>query len=194
MRKTSRFLSPLAFTLCATLATATLAPLAGAGELAGVKLPDTTKVGDNTLVLNGMGLRTKLWVKVYVAGLYLKAKQNDPAKILAEDGPRRLEMQFLRSVGKDKIAEAWAECLTNNSPAASSEVKDGFKKLEQWTADMEEGHKMTFTYSPGQGTEVAVQGVAKGSNAGKGFADAIFACWLGPEPPNPELKTGLLGQ
>lgn len=194
MRKTSRFTSPVAFTIGLSLFTATLAPLAFAGELAGVKMPDSTKVGDSTLVLNGMGLRTKLWVKVYVAGLYIKSKQGDPAKILAEDSPRRLEMQFLRSVGKDKIAEAWSECLTNNSPSATSEVKDGFKKLEQWTADMEEGHKMTFTYTPGQGTEVAVQGVAKGSNAGKGFADAIFACWLGPAPPNPELKAGLLGQ
>lgn len=189
MRKTFLPLSTLA--LAGALA---FASVAGAGELAGVKLPDTTRVGDKTLMLNGMGLRTKMIFKVYAAGLYLPAKQSDPAKILAEDTPRKLEMQFLRSVGREKIAEAWGECLTNNTPGAGADVKDGFKQLEGWTADMEEGHTMTFTYDPAKGTEIAVQGVAKGTVAGKAFADAMFACWLGPAPPNPELKTGLLGQ
>jgi hypothetical protein len=193
MPKTFRSLPTLALCLGLAAASAIASP-AGAAELAGVRMPDTAKVGDKTLVLNGLGLRTKMIFKVYVAGLYLPAKQSDPAKILAEDGPRRLEMQFMRSVGKDKIAEAWAECLTANSPGAAAEVNEGFKKLEGWTADMEEGHKMSFTYQPGQGTEIAVQGAAKGSVAGKAFADAMFACWLGPAPPNPELKTGILGQ
>ena len=193
MPKTSRSLPTLALCLGLAVASAGAFP-AGAAELAGVRMPDTAKVGDKTLVLNGLGLRTKMIFKVYVAGLYLPAKQSDPAKILAEDGPRRLEMQFMRSVGKDKIAEAWAECLANNSPGAAAEVKAGFKQLEGWTADMEEGHKMSFTYQPGVGTEIAVQGAAKGSVAGKAFADAMFACWLGPAPPNPEIKTGILGQ
>ena len=188
MLKKARTLPTLALSCLA------FASVAGAGELAGVKLADTAKVGEQTLVLNGMGLRTKMIFKVYVAGLYLAAKQSDPAKILAEDSARRLEMQFMRSVGHEKIAEAWAECLTNNTPNAGSDVQAGFKQLEGWTADMEEGHKMTFTYEPGKGTEIAVQGAAKGSVAGKAFADAIFACWLGPVPPNAELKTGLLGQ
>lgn len=191
MPKTTRSWPTLALSLALALA---LAPSAGAGELAGVKMPDTAKAGDTSLVLNGLGLRTKMIFKVYVAGLYLPAKQSDPAKILAEDSARRLEMQFLRSVDKGSIAEAWAECLTANSPGAGSEVQQGFKQLAGWTADMKEGHQMSFTYVPGQGTEIAVQGAAKGKVAGKPFADAMFACWLGPTPPNPELKAGILGQ
>lgn len=189
MRKTSRALPTLALCLGLSLASA-----AGAAELAGVNLPDTAKVGDQSLVLNGLGLRTKMIFKVYVAGLYLPAKESDPAKILAGDGPRRLDMQFLRSVGKSSIAEAWAECLKANSPSAGSDVQQGFKQLENWTEDMEEGHKMSFTYVSGQGTEVAVKGKTKGTVVGKPFADAIFSCWLGQTPPNAELKTGLLGQ
>ena len=59
---------------------------------------------------------------------------------------------------------------------------------------MATGDRMSFTYQPGMGTEIAVKGAAKGTIAGKPFADAIFACWLGSVPPNAELKTGLLGQ
>jgi hypothetical protein len=197
MRKTSRRLPALtlALTLGLALPLGLTAGAAGAGELAGVTLPDTAKAGETSLVLNGMGLRTKYSIaKVYVAGLYLEAKQSDPAKILAEDKARRLEMQFLRDVDKGKIAEAWSECLEGNVPGASTEVQQAFKQLEGWTADMKTGHKMTFTYVPGQGTEVAVQGAVKGSAPGKPFADAIFSCWIGPVPPNADLKTGLLGQ
>src|SRR5947209_15933138 len=43
-----------------------------AGTLAGVTLPDSVQAGSESLVLNGMGLRKKLFIKVYVAGLYLR--------------------------------------------------------------------------------------------------------------------------
>ena len=48
-----------------------LAVPAGAGTLAGVTLPDTAQVAGKDLVLNGLGLRKKFVIKVYVGGLYL---------------------------------------------------------------------------------------------------------------------------
>ena len=42
---------------------------AAAGTLADVTLPDTVDVKGQKLALNGMGLRKKFVVKVYVAGL-----------------------------------------------------------------------------------------------------------------------------
>ena len=48
-----------------------------AATVAGVNLPDTTTVGDKSLVLNGLGLRTEFMVKVYVGGLYLEHKTTD---------------------------------------------------------------------------------------------------------------------
>ncbi len=60
-----------------TLALSLVLPLAlsavlSAGEVAGVKMSDTVTVEGKTLKLNGMGLRTKVMFKVYVAGLYLE--------------------------------------------------------------------------------------------------------------------------
>ncbi len=43
-------------------------------------------------------------------------------------------------------------------------------------------------------TPVAVKGAAKGTVAGKEYADALLACWLGPEPPSSDFKAGLLGE
>jgi hypothetical protein len=56
-----------------------------AASLAGVTLPDTAQVGSTPLVLNGLGLRTKFGVKVYVAGLYLAQKSSDPNAIIKSE-------------------------------------------------------------------------------------------------------------
>lgn len=174
------------------IALAAVSPL-GATEMAGVQFADKAKVGDQELVLNGLGLRTKMVFKVYAAGLYLAQKQSDAAKILAEDSARLFEMEMLRSVGKDKMVEAWNECLANNNPGASAEIKAGFSQLQSFMGDLATGDRLSYSYKPGEGTSVTVKGAAKGTIAGKAFADAVFKCWIGPTPPTEELKKGLLG-
>jgi hypothetical protein len=66
-----------------------------AASLAGVTLPDTAQVGGTTLVLNGLGLRTKFVVKVYVAGLYLDKKSADADAIIKADAPKQIVMPLL---------------------------------------------------------------------------------------------------
>src|SRR5437899_1962102 len=100
--------------------------------VAGVNMEDKASVNGQSLVLNGAGLRKKLFIKVYVGGLYLSAKQSNPATILATDGPRRQVMHFLYSVSKGQMCDAWEEGLTDNTPAASAEVKNNFKTLCSW--------------------------------------------------------------
>jgi hypothetical protein len=164
-----------------------------AGTLEGVTMPDTMQVGGKTLVLNGMGLRKKFVVKVYVAGLYLPAKMNSSEKILAGDTERGLTMHFIYDVEKAKMCKAWYDGLKNNNPDKEAALKGQFDTLCSYMADMEEGEKITITYAPGQGTTVMVNGNTKGTIAGKEFADAMFACWIGPKPPGAAFKQGLLG-
>ena len=164
-----------------------------AGELAGVSMSDHTKVGDQALVLNGMGLRKKAIFKVYVAGLYLKAKQTDAARILSADDPRKLEMEFLRSVGKDSLVGAWNDCLAASSAAGSSSMKGDFSKLGSWMEDVKAEDRMVFTYDPGKGLTVKVKGKVAGEIEGKPFADTLFACWIGDSPPSADFRAGLLG-
>lgn len=178
---------------CLVLAAASTLP-AAAGELAGVNLPDTTRVGEETLVLNGLGLRKKAIFKVYVGGLYLPARTSDAGRILAGDTARHMVMEFVRGVGSGSLADAWTDCLEANTPDAPAEVAKQFEELRGWMADVESGDQLTFTYQPGTGTQVTVKGADQGTQAGKPFADALFACWIGPEPPSEDFRDGLLGQ
>ena len=163
------------------------------GELAGVTMPETVEVGDQELQLNGMGLRKKAIIKVYVAGLYLTEKMNDAEAILAADTARRTTMEFRFGVNAQKMCDAWKEGLEKNTASPSDELKAKFDELCELQDDMEKGDLMVYTYVPGTGTEVEIKGEVKGTIEGKDFADALFACWIGPEPPGAAFKKGLLG-
>jgi|CXWL01.1.fsa_nt_gi hypothetical protein len=186
----TRTLLTSALALGLVLATAT----AQAASLAGVTLPDQVKVGDAELVLNGTALRTKMMFKVYVAGLYIGAKSSDAAAIMAADAPRQMVMQFVRSVGANKVNEGWEEGLEANTPGASAALEGQFDTLMKAMEEVEDGSQLVFTYVPGTGTSITVKGKDKGTIPGKEFADALLACWLGPNPgPGADFKTALLG-
>jgi Chalcone isomerase-like len=179
--------------IAALLAVALAAPVA-AGELAGVSMPDTATVGGKQLVLNGMAIRKKFFIKVYVAGLYLAEKSTSADAVFAADAPRRGVMHFVYGVGKGKICDGWDEGLEANTPNASAELKGQFKTLCSYMDDVKDGEEVVFTYQPESGTEIEVKGQSKGTIAGKPFADALFACWIGPDPdPGQDFKKALLG-
>jgi hypothetical protein len=167
---------------------------ARASELAGVAVPDTARVGDTTLVLNGTGLRTKFFVKVYVGALYLPARDRDAAHVLATDGVRRMELRFVRNVSTKQLCDSWKEGLEANTPGASTELQGKFERLCAAMADVHDGSVLALTYSPETGTEISFDGQAKATIEGKDFADALLACWIGPDPgPGEDFKKAVLG-
>lgn len=163
-----------------------------AGSLKGVTMPDTFEVDGKNLVLNGMGLRTKFIVKVYVAGLWLEAKEKDPAKILASEGPRRIQLSLLRDVDGAKIAEAIKEGFEKNSKAEMPKLKDRLDQISAAIPALKEKQTVTFTYVPSKGVQLEAPGKTL-TIEGKDFADALFKVWLGQQPADGDLKTGLLG-
>ncbi len=72
-------------------------------------------------------------------------------------------------------------------------LKERIATLNGWMVDMKTGQRLTFIRRPGVGIQVDVNGAVKGTIAGEDFARAFFSIWLGPLPPNLDLKLGLLG-
>ena len=81
--------------LCAVAAVLLSATLSSALEIEGVEMPDTLEAGKYGLILNGAGVRTKLFMDLYVAGLYLKAKSSDAETILAADEPMAIRLEIV---------------------------------------------------------------------------------------------------
>lgn len=178
----------------AVLVAALAAPLAMAGELAGVNLPDTVTVSGKTLQLNGMGLRKKLWIKVYVGGLYLEQKTQDADAAVAAPGPKRMVMHFMTNKAtKSKMDDAWMEGFENNNKDQWPALKPQVEKFINFFGDMKDGMDVEMTIDPESGVTVAIDGQVKGTIEGADFGKALLRVWLGPEPPSDDLKEGLLG-
>jgi len=165
-----------------------------AGELHGVVFPDTLEIGETSLELNGMGTRKKLWVKVYVAGLYLETASSDPDTILSSSGAWRIVMHFLhKKVGVDKLNSAWEEGFRKNAPTTLENHSEEIEKFLSYFQDVHKGEEILITFLPGKGLEVDIAGESKGTIVPASFAKAVLSIWLGPEPPSGDLKKGLLG-
>jgi len=157
-------------------------------------MPDSIRVQDALLTLNGVAVYKKFGIRILVAGLWLDHAERDAGKILDSDLPRRSMTHFLHRVSSKRVCDSWRKGLRENTPEASPEVREQFQTLYEWTRDFLPGDEITVTYLPGKGSTVVIGGVSKGSLSGKQFADAFFACAIGPKPaPGNKFKKGLLG-
>jgi hypothetical protein len=90
--------------------------IARAADLEGVSMPDTRVMGGKQMLLNGIGLRTFsiFRVRIYVAGLYLEHRINDPVAILHSSDMKLLDIRFLRDVDAEDARKAWQDGFEKN--------------------------------------------------------------------------------
>lgn len=164
-------------------------------EVGGAKLDDRATVGGQPLVLNGAGIRTRVMFKVYVASLYVPAKATDLAAVLAK-GPRRIQMNLLRTLSPDQLVDALNEGLKeNNSEAELAAVKaqtDQLMTIMRSFGEVKEGNVVTLDFVDGA-TLVGFNGASRGSIPGDAFNRALTKVWLGDKPVQADLKKALLG-
>lgn len=177
------------------VASALVAGAAQGKECKGVNFPEQMQVDGSSLSLNGLGMRqaTMLKVNVYVAALYVAKTSSDANVLLSSTAPSELVLQFVRNVGADDIRKGWNEGFERNSKDQMPALKDRIATLNGWMVDVKSGDKVAFIIKPGTGVDVTLNGAVKGTIKGDDFSKALLSIWLGAEPPNPEIKAGLLG-
>ena len=168
-------------------------PAARAATLGGVSVPDQATVMGKTLVLNGVGLRTAsiLNVKVYVIGLYLESKRADPKAIIESSQTKRVAMHFVRDVSAKQLRDGWSQAFEKNYADVAS-IKAEIEKFNQSMRDAKNGDSIVLDFS-GETVDVSFNGTKVDSVNGSAFQRAALGIWLGPKPPNEELKAGILG-
>ncbi len=167
------------------------------GELAGVFVDDQIIVENGeTLLLNGVGLREKFWVDVYVGSLYLAKKTDSIADILSSKNAWRIQMDFVyKEVDKEKLITAWREGFSMNQEKdvinAISDRMDQFYSF--FDQNVVEKDQFVLDYIPGKGTTVSKNNKALGTIPGEDFKKALLEIWLGNFPADDDLKRGMLG-
>ena len=165
-------------------------------EIAGVQVPPQAEVAGKTLTLNGAGLRSRFFVKVYVGALYLGNRTVDAVKATEMRGPKRIAMHVVYDeIDEDKVRGAFEEGFVNNTAEADRSAlrsaMDGFIAL---FPALKQGDVALIDLIPGDGIHVTINGARRGAVEGDDLQAAVMRIWLGDEPADSDLKAGMLGQ
>lgn len=182
-----------------TLSAAAICLPAQAAVLEGQSFDDIVKVGNQELKLNGLGLRGVLFIKAYVAGLYVPEKSTVGQQIVRQPGPKRIQMRMLREIGAPDIKKALVDGMQKNVSesqwAAMQERVAQFSRTIESIGVAKPGDTITLDYVPERGLLLAVNDVAKGSAiGGADFYNAVLEIFVGDNPVDGRLKKGMLGQ
>jgi hypothetical protein len=186
-------------TLFAIAALAAACGAQAAIDVNGIKFEDTNKVGGKELKLNGAGMRTKIVIKVYAAGLYLPEKKTNVADILKLDGPRRVTLVMARDIPAEDLGKAFMDGINENlDKAEKAKIVGQLGKFGEMFAavdDIKKGDVLHMDWIPGTGTVCELNGKRIGEAASDlNFYNAVLRIWLGEKPVDRSLKPALLGE
>jgi hypothetical protein len=83
--------------------------------------------------------------------------------------------------------------MNNLSREQMEAIDQGAKTLYSLYRDVKPGDRYSFTYIPGIGSQIALNGKILGTISGLDFAHGMLSIWLGPNPLDQTLKKALLG-
>jgi len=182
----------------AALAVACLGSAQAAVDVNGIKFEDVDQVGGKELKLNGAGMRTKLVIKVYAAGLYLPEKKTVVADILKLEGPRRVTLVMARDIASEDLARAFMDGINENlDKAEKTKIAGQIAKFGEMFASVDaikKGDTLHMDWIPGTGTVCELNGKRIGAAVSDvNFYNAVLRIWLGDKPVDRSLKPALLG-
>ncbi len=167
-------------------------------EIKGARFDETYQLGKQALALNGVGIRVKVIVAVYAAGLYVPQKGKDAGSLLNQGGPKALQIVLLRDLTGEDFADAMVKGFArNNSSADQARFQPKIDEIRDVMLSMgkvRKGSVIHIDFTPGAGTGVTINGNRQGPViSGDEFFTALLRIWLGHSPVDADLKDALLG-
>lgn len=189
----TRILKRLAAAACMTL-TLGVAFADQPLKIGSITYDPQANVNGEQLLLNGTGLRTKIFFKVYTAGLYLKRN----TEAMAQNSAARVRLGLLRDVSCASFIDSLNDGIKANlQPAKEKAISaelEALRSLMRSIGDVKTGDIIDFDYSPDMGTTVHLNDKPVGEPIGGGRAlyNAVLAIWLGDNAIDDGLKKKLL--
>mgnify|MGYP000909004401 FL=1 len=164
----------------------------------GVTFQDTDVVANQTLQLNGAGVRVKVIFDVYAASLYLPQKQQSAPAALSMPGAKSVHAVLLRDLTAAEFVEALVKGYkANNTEADQARLQPQLQALETMmlsTKNAPKGSRVRIELIPGTGTRIWFNDKRIGADiAGEDFYQCLMRIWLGNKPVDSDLKAALLG-
>ncbi len=170
-----------------------------ANPIGGVRFEPKLQLGGQALVLNGTGLRARLIFKAYAAALYLPQPARTADTVVAQVGPKRLQIRMLFEVPAQEFVKAFHLGLERNLPAEQlaglAERAARFDAMLRPLGELKNGDTVNLDFLPGQGLLFAVNGRLLGAPIpGEDFYGALLRVFVGEMVSDDRLRAGLLGK
>lgn len=170
-----------------------------AREVMGIAFDDQIRLSEQPLLLHGLGVRSKMIIKVYAMALYMPRRADSALALLNQSGPKSVRIVMLRAVSSQQMIDSLIAGVQDNA----SELElgqlqsrlDALQSMLLRATEVPKGAVVQIDYLPDQGTLVMVGGRVLGKAiAGEDFYRALLKIWLGEHPADQSLKRGLLGE
>jgi len=175
-----------------------LSPLPSAARtIEGVSVPESIRVDGAALKLNGSALReaTILGIDVYVISLYRLNTTRQSDAVLACDEPLVLTKRFMRDVDASDMLPPWKEAVARRARKLGIDVRRSTRAMLRGIGDTREGQVMGFTWRPGKGLEVSLDGkvTARVADPRPEFCRVVYAGYVGGMANEPDIAKALVG-
>lgn len=167
-----------------------------AAKVAGVNVPDTAEVGDQTLALRGAGVRKRLFLKLYVAALYGGPAGADGPTASAANEPMMIRLAIRSDlVTSRKMIDALKEGFEKSTGGNTAPVQEGIDTmLAAMPDDIDPGDVYDLIYVPDTGSSLVSDGKTLAEVEGLPFKEALFGIWLSDDPVQSDLRKAMLGE
>ena len=166
-------------------------------KVGGITLPNTEAYEGQKVVLNGSGVRERLWIDLYAAGLYLDQKNDNATEILNSNKPMGMKLHVVsKLITSDKMVASVRDGFESATGGNTAPIKDEIDQiLGFFKEDIKKNDIFDLVYLPSEGGVVAYKnGQRKGVVKGMDFKKALFGIWLSNRPADDGLKDDLLGK
>lgn len=182
------------FVLSAMLAVATISAANAATKVDGVTLPDDLTLGSSELILNGAGVRSKFFVHVYVAALYLGEKSSDAEAVIAADEPMNIRVVITSDlITGDRFADSAMDGFVRSTHGDLSEIQNEVDvMIKTFRTSLQNDDVFDLNYLPDVGVEIYRNGEKKEVVPGLAFKKAMFGIWLSDDPVQNRLRDDML--
>ncbi len=149
----------------------------------------------SNLVLNGVGIRDKWFIDLYVGALYLENKNTNYANIINADKKMSIKLHIVSSlITSEKLQSATNEGFENSTGGNMDNIKAQIDQfLSVFKDEVKENDVYDFLYIPNDGVQVYKNNILLTTIISLEFKKALFGIWIGDDPAQSSLKNELLG-
>jgi len=161
---------------------------------ASAELSKQLKIGDQTLLLNGSGGRSKAFIQIYESGLYLIKPSRDSETIVEADELMAIRIKITSGlVSRSSLVSSLKESLESSTGGnAAAIAKETGMFIDSLKDEVKKDDTYDFVHVPNKGLLILKNGSFKGTVPGMAFKKALFGVWLSDTPVDKDLRQAML--